>query len=43
MTENQQLKVGKALDQFTGKRNAGADSALPRKPPMMTSPATLRS
>lgn len=31
MTEDQQLKMGQALDQFTGKRNARADSALQRK------------
>lgn len=31
MTEDQQLKMGQALDQFTAKRSAGADSALQRK------------
>ena len=31
MTEDQQLKMGHALDQFTGKRSADVDSALQRK------------
>lgn len=31
MTEDQQLKMRQALDQFTGKRSAVADSALRRK------------
>ena len=31
MTEDQQLKMRQALDQFTGKRSAVADSALQRK------------